>query len=82
MGETQVIFRVDEQMLRKLDSTIEVSGFKTRNEWFRNAVRAFLEDMERRNVIRELRKLTVKGMTEEDIVKMVNEWRRNGKAGK
>lgn len=82
MSETQVIFRVDDRLLREFDNTLAVSGFKTRNEWFRSAVRAFLEDMERKKALRGLQKLKSKGMTEDDIVEMVNGWRKKNGAHK
>jgi hypothetical protein len=71
MGDVQVIFRVDDRVLKKLDESLKASGFKTRNEWFRHQVRDFLEEMEQRKVER----LTLEGMTEEEVARMVREWR-------
>jgi len=79
MTETQVIFRLEKRLLREFDETLKMSGFKTRNEWFRASIRAFLEDVERKKVLRKLRKLEVKGLEEEDIKEMVNEWRSEKK---
>ena len=79
MTETQVIFRLEKTLLREFDETLKMSGFKTRNEWFRASIRAFLEDVERKKVLRKLRKLEVKGLEDEDIKEMVNEWRSEKK---
>ena len=79
MTETQVIFRLEKRLLREFDETLKMSGFKTRNEWFRASIRAFLEDVERKKVLRKLRKLEVKGLQEADIKEMVNEWRSEKK---
>ena len=75
MTETQVLFRVDSDMLKELDSTISGSGFKTRNEWFRNVVRNFLEDVERRKLLKKLEMLNVEGLTEAEVAEMVKAWR-------
>ena len=75
MTETQVLFRVDSDMLKELDSTISGSGFKTRNEWFRSIIRSFLEDMERKKLLKTLEKLNVEEMTEAEVAKMVHAWR-------
>ena len=75
MTETQVLFRVDSDMLKELDSTISGSGFKTRNEWFRNVVRNFLEDVERRKLLKKLESLNVEGLTEAEVAEMVKAWR-------
>jgi len=75
MNETQVLFRIDSELLEDLDTTIHRSGFKTRNEWFRNVIRTYLEDMERKKVLKKLEMLNVEGMTEADIVEMVKAWR-------
>ncbi len=79
MTETQVIFRLEKRLLKEFDETLKISGFKTRNEWFRASIRSFLEDVERKKVLRKLRKLEVKGFEEADIKKMVNEWRTEKK---
>lgn len=76
MAETQVIFRIDNKMLRKFDSILKLSGFRTRNEWFRSKVREFLEDMARKEALKAVRALTVKGMTEKEILEMVKGWRK------
>jgi len=76
MTETQVIFRVDDRMLRSLDRFLKISGFRTRNEWFRSKVREFLEDMERGKALKAVKKLTVKGVTEEETLRMVKDWRK------
>jgi metal-responsive CopG/Arc/MetJ family transcriptional regulator len=79
MAETQVIFRLDKRLLKEFDETLKISGFKTRNEWFRAAIREFLEDVERKKVLQKLRKLEVKGLEEKDIEEMVSKWRSEKK---
>lgn len=66
-------------MLKEFDETLKMSGFKTRNEWFRAAIREFLEDIERKKVLKKLSKLEIKGLEEKDIEEMVNEWRSEKK---
>ncbi len=75
MAETQIIFRLDKKILKDLDESLKISGFKTRNEWFRAAIREFLEDLERKRVLYKLKKLEVKGLKEEEIAELVNKWR-------
>ena len=75
MAETQIIFRLDKRILKDLDESLKISGFKTRNEWFRAAIREFLENMERKRVLYKLKKLEVKGLKEEEIAELVNKWR-------
>jgi metal-responsive CopG/Arc/MetJ family transcriptional regulator len=75
MTETQIIFRLDKRILKDLDESLKISGFKTRNEWFRAAIREFLENMERKGVLNKLKKLEVKGLNEEEIPELVNKWR-------
>ncbi len=67
MAETQVISRLDKRLLKDFDETLKISGFKTRNEWFRAAIREFLEDVERKKVLQKLTKLEVKVLDEKDI---------------
>ena len=47
MAETQVIFRLDKKILKELDESLKLSGFKTRNEWLRATIRDFMADIER-----------------------------------
>ncbi|VVB92786.1 Putative nickel-responsive regulator [uncultured archaeon] len=75
MTETQIIFRLDKSLLKEFDETLKISGFKTRNEWFRAAIREFLEDVERKKVLQRLRKLEIKGLEEKDIEEIVSKWR-------
>ncbi len=79
MTETQVIFRLDKRLLKEFDETLKISGFKTRNEWFRAAIREFLEGVERKKVLQKLRKLEVKGLEEKDIEELVSKWRSEKK---
>ena len=75
MAETQVLFRVEEELLRALDRILSAEGFKTRNEWFRAQIRKALEDAKRERAAGLLDRLTVEGVREDDIVDMVREWR-------
>jgi metal-responsive CopG/Arc/MetJ family transcriptional regulator len=75
MSETQVLFRVEEELLEALDRVLSAEGFKTRNEWFRAQVRRALEDAKRRRAAGLLERLTVEGVREDDLVAMVREWR-------
>jgi len=75
MVETQVIFRLDKKLLKEFDKTLEMSGFKTRNEWFRASIRKFLDDIERKKALKKLKRIEVEGLEEKDIEKMVNSWR-------
>ncbi len=79
MTETQVIFRLDKRLLREFDETLKISGFKTRNEWFRAAIREFLAGVEKKKVLQKLRKLEIKGLEEKDIEELVSKWRSEKK---
>ena len=76
MSETQVLFRVEEELLEALDQVVHARGFKTRNEWFRAQIRQAVEAEARRaKAMAVLDQLTVEGIQEEDIARMVKEWR-------
>ena len=75
MAETQIIFRLDKKILKDLDESLKISGFKTRNEWFRAVIRDFLSDREREKVLRKLKKLEIKGLEDKDISEMIDKWR-------
>jgi len=79
MVDTQIIFRLDKKILKELDESLKISGFKTRNEWFRAAIRNFLGDMEREKVLRKLKKLEIKGLEDKDISEMIDKWRHEKK---
>ncbi|MBU4075291.1 MAG: ribbon-helix-helix domain-containing protein [Euryarchaeota archaeon] len=79
MAETQIIFRLDKKILKDLDESLKISGFKTRNEWFRAAIRDFLGDREREKVLRKLKKLEIKGLEDKDISEMIDKWRHEKK---
>lgn len=79
MAETQIIFRLDKKILKDLDESLKISGFKTRNEWFRAAIRDFLGDREREKVLRKLKKLEIKGLEDKDIAEMIDKWRHEKK---
>jgi metal-responsive CopG/Arc/MetJ family transcriptional regulator len=79
MAEMQVLFRVEEELLEALDRILPARGFKTRNEWFRAQIRDVLEEETRRKrVMGILDRLTVEGIEDKDIVRMVKEWRSRG----
>ena len=79
MAETQVLFRVEEELLEALDRILPARGFKTRNEWFRAQIRDVLEEETRRKrVMGILDRLTVEGIEDKDILRMVKEWRSRG----
>lgn len=75
MAEMQVLFRVEKELLEALDRVLPVEGFKTRNEWFRAQIRKSLEEARRKLASGLLDRLTVEGVSDEDIVGMVREWR-------
>ena len=79
MAETQIIFRLDKKILKELDESLKISGFKTRNEWFRAIIRDFLGDMEREKVLRKLKKLEIKGLEAKEIIGMIDKWRNEKK---
>lgn len=75
MPETQVLFRVEEELLEALDRILSAEGFKTRNEWFRAQIRKALEEARGRRAAGLLERLTVEGVQEDDLIAMVREWR-------
>ena len=75
MAETQVLFRVEKELLEALDRILSAEGFKTRNEWFRAQIRKALDDAKRKRAAGLLKRLTADGIEEDDIVDMVREWR-------
>ena len=79
MSESQIIFRLEDRLLKKFDQNLKKIGFKSRNEWFRTKVREFMEEMERRETLRAMNKFAVKDMTEEDVVKMIDDWRKKNR---
>ena len=71
-----MLFRVEEELLEALDQVVRARGFRTRNEWFRAQIRQTVEAEARRaKAMAVLDRLTVEGIQEEDIVRMVKEWR-------
>ena len=79
MSESQIIFRLEDRLLKRFDQNLKRIGFKSRNEWFRTKVREFLEDIERRETLRAMNKFAIKDMTEEDVVKMIEDWRKKNR---
>ena len=75
MTETQIIFRLDKKILKDLDENLKLSGFKTRNEWFRATIRNFMADIERKKSLQKLKKLEIQCLEDKDIVEMVDKWR-------
>lgn len=76
MTDTQVILRIEKEILHELDQHLTIQGFKTRNEWFRAKVREFIEESKKKKMLKKLDRLTVKGITEDEIVQMVQDWRK------
>jgi metal-responsive CopG/Arc/MetJ family transcriptional regulator len=76
MSESQVIFRIEKDLLDQLDSRLRLFGFKTRNEWFRAKVREFVEEADKKKMLKKLDKLTIEGIEEQEIVQMVKDWRK------
>jgi len=76
MSDAQIIFRIEKDLLDQLDDRLQQSGFKTRNEWFRSKVREFVEEADKRRMLKKLEKLSVDGIKEEEIVQMVKDWRK------
>ncbi len=76
MSDTQIIFRIEKETLKKLDNTLKTNGYKTRNEWFRNTVRKHLEETENKKTQNLMEKLTIEGMTEDNIIQMTKEWKQ------
>lgn len=68
MATSQVVFRIDTTILRRLDGEIQSKGYKSRNEWFRSIVRRTIEaDDEFLKRIAELAR--EKGITDEQVMK-------------
>lgn len=42
MGDKQVLFRLDEELLARLDRRLGETGYKTRNAWFKAVVEDFI----------------------------------------
>lgn len=76
MSESQVIFRIEKDLLDQLDQRLQIFGFKTRNEWFRAKVREFVEEADKKKMLKKLDKLTIEGINEQDIVQMIRDWRK------
>ena len=70
MSDAQVIFRVDKNILKSLDDSLRITGFKTRNEWFRAEVRSFLDNVERKKALHRLDRVTVEGMSDEEAPRL------------
>lgn len=49
-----------------------MSGFKTRNEWFRASVRKYLDDIERKKALQKLKKIEVEGLEEKSIEQSID----------
>jgi metal-responsive CopG/Arc/MetJ family transcriptional regulator len=73
VAETQILFRVEQELLRALDRILSPEGFKTRNEWFRAQIRKALEEAKRRRAAGLIDRLTVEGIKEDDVVDMVRD---------
>jgi len=76
MTEVQILFRLDKNMVDELDKHLADYGFKTRNEWFRAKVREYVTKAEKKRMMEKLKNLSVDDISEDDIVQMVNDWRK------
>lgn len=63
-------------MPTQLDSRIHISGYKTRNEWFKAEVREFVKEVDKRKMLKKLEKLTIEDITADEFVQMVKDWRK------
>ncbi len=79
MSESQIIFRLEDRLLKRFDQNLKKNGFKSRNEWFRTKVREFLEEMERRETMKALNKFAIENLSEDDVVKMIEDWRKKNR---
>ena len=79
--ETQIIFRLEKNQLNRLDKMIKLMGYRTRNEWFRHNIREFISKAEKEAYEKELSKLDLDDISDEDIVEMVKLWRKKKRAG-
>ena len=79
MTEVQILFRIEKGMIEELDEHLADYGYKTRNEWFRNKVREYVKEAEKKRMMDRLDKLTVEEITEDEIVEMVRDWRKRTK---
>ena len=79
--ETQIIFRLEKNQLNRLDKMIKLMGYRTRNEWFRHNIREFISKAEKEAYEKELSKLDIDDISDEDIVEMVKSWRKKRRAG-
>lgn len=43
-----MLFRIEEDLLAKLDRRLKQKGYKTRNAWFKEIVKGFASDARRR----------------------------------
>ena len=82
MSDVQILFRIEKGMIEELDRHLSDFGYRTRNEWFRAKVREYVTEAEKKKMMERLGKLTVEGITENEIVQMVNDWRKNKREGK
>ncbi|HWG91658.1 MAG TPA: hypothetical protein VNZ52_12490 [Candidatus Thermoplasmatota archaeon] len=44
--DKQVLFRLDENLLMRLDRALGTQGYKTRNAWFKEMVESYLQKAE------------------------------------
>jgi metal-responsive CopG/Arc/MetJ family transcriptional regulator len=77
MTEVQVLFRIEKGMIDELDDHLSELGYKTRNEWFRAKVREYVTEAEKKRMMDRLDKLTIEGITDDDIIQMINDWRKS-----
>ena len=75
MAERQITFRLEDNLLQKLDIYIKKTGFRTRNEWFRNKV--ITETESREEFLQRMKRIAdEKGITREIIANSVMDVRK------
>lgn len=79
MAETEFLVRADRDHLKALDHGLAALGFKTRAEWVREQMRKAVAELKRRQLLKDLEAVTIPGITDEEIVAMVRDWRREDK---
>lgn len=77
MTDVQVLFRIEKGMIEELDDHLSELGYKTRNEWFRAKVREYVTEAEKKKMMARLDKLNVEGITDDDIIQMISDWRKS-----
>ena len=74
MTTSQVIFRLDRNILKRLDGEIKSKGYRNRNEWFHSIVRRTIQSDE--EFLKHMAEIArEKGITDEEVMKACREVR-------